>query len=260
MSRNEREDRLGEIKYNKQKCLMKIVGYNSSHDIIVEFQDEHKEKVHTNYKCFESGSVKNPYFPSIFGVGILGTKYSSKKDKVIVKEYRVWYDMLQRCYDDKYKKEHPTYQNAICCNEWLNYENFYEWIHSQKNFEKWLKGERWAIDKDILVKHNRIYSPDTCCLVPQNVNSLFITNKKVRGSLPIGVIKLKNGFRASCKNPFTNKNQWIDLCETEICAFQQYKTFKENIIKQIAQIEYDKGNIIEKCYQAMMNYIVEIDD
>ena len=39
-----------------------------------------------------------------------------------------------------------------------------------------------------------------------------------------------------------------------------YKPYKENIIKQVAQIEYDNGNITEECYQAMMNYEVEIDD
>lgn len=39
-----------------------------------------------------------------------------------------------------------------------------------------------------------------------------------------------------------------------------YKPYKETIIKQVAQEEYDKGNITEKCYEAMMNYEVEIDD
>ena len=35
---------------------------------------------------------------------------------------------------------------------------------------------------------------------------------------------------------------------------------KENLIKQIANIEYANGNIAENCYNAMMNYKVEITD
>lgn len=43
-------------------------------------------------------------------------------------------------------------------------------------------------------------------------------------------------------------------------AFQCYKTFKENYIKQVADDYYSKGLIPKKLYQAMYNYEVEIDD
>ena len=259
MSKNEKEVRLGETNYNKQKCLMKIVEYNSNRDIIIEFQDEYKEKIHTNYECFKSGSVKNPYYPSIFRVGILGTKYPSRRNKVISKEYRMWYDMLKRCYDSKYKKERPTYQNVICCNEWLNYENFYEWVHSQENFDRWLNGD-YAIDKDILVKGNKIYSPETCCLVPHNVNNLFVKCDGNRGDLPIGVTYNKQHKKYSVKYSLNHHIVNLGYYDTPEEAFEIYKKHKENIIKQVARIEYDKDNIIEKCYQAMINYTVEIDD
>ena len=39
-----------------------------------------------------------------------------------------------------------------------------------------------------------------------------------------------------------------------------YKEYKEKIIKQVAQDEYNKGNIIKECYDAMMKYEVEITD
>ena len=43
-------------------------------------------------------------------------------------------------------------------------------------------------------------------------------------------------------------------------AFFAYKTYKEKLIKQIAQIEFDKDNITKTCYDAMMKYKVEITD
>ena len=168
--------------------------------------------------------------------------------------------MLQRCYDNIYRRTRPTYQDVTCCNEWLLYENFYEWLHLQENFGKWLNGEKWELDKDILVKGNKIYSPETCCLVPHNVNCLFLKSDASRGNLPIGVHKNRNAYECSCRDPLTDKDGYIGQSHTIEEAFQIYKNYKENLIKQIAQIEYDKKNITKECYDAMMRYEVEITD
>ena len=72
--------RLGEIKTSNQGCKMKIIEYNTYDDIIVEFQDEYKAKVHTRYGKFKNGSIRNPYYPEVCGVGYIGQgKYKSKK-------------------------------------------------------------------------------------------------------------------------------------------------------------------------------------
>lgn len=252
--------RVGEEKLNNQGCLMKIVEYNNSKDIIIEFQDEHKAQVRTSYRHFELCNIKNPYYPSVCGIGILGNKYLTKVNGKLIKEYITWKDIIHRCFDIKNKEKNPTYKNVICCDEWLLYENFYNWLHSQENFEKWHNEERWAIDKDILFKGNKFYSPETCCLVPMNVNNLFTKNNSIRGNLPIGVRVGKNGFISTCWNPFLNKGEYLGTYQTIEEAFQIYKTYKEKIIKQVAKIEYDKGNIIEICYNAMLNYKVEITD
>lgn len=253
--------RLGKERLNNQGCLMKLVQYNNSSDIVVEFQDEYKAKVHAAYREFKEGSIKNPYHRSVYGVGITGNKYPTRdKNGIQPKEYNVWKMMLIRCFDETYKNKHPTYKNAICCEEWLLYENFYEWLHGQPNFDKWLNNSGWNIDKDIIIKRNKVYSPETCCLVPNNVNKLFVKNDTNRGHYLIGVSKTKNGYGAYCHNPLTNKQEFLGYHSTNEKAFSAYKVRKEDIIKQVAKIEYDKGNITGQCYEAMINYIVEIDD
>lgn len=247
--------RIGDTSFNKQNCKMKIIEYNNSHDIIIEFQDDYKAKVHTSYQAFVNGEVKNPYYPSVCGVGITGNRYQTNN-----KEYETWSGILERSFDKKSKNKNPTYKDVTCCDEWLLYDNFYEWLHKQKNFDKWIDGYRWAIDKDILVKGNKIYSPETCCLVPMNVNELFVKNDAVRGDLPVGVTKYFNKFKVQCVNPFTNKIEYFGLHNTIKSAFFAYKNAKENFIKQVAKTEYSKGNITEKCCDAMMNYEVEITD
>lgn len=231
MSGRIKENRLGEEKLNNKGYPMKIVEYNSRNDIVVEFQDEYKSNVHTTYYHFQNGNVKNPYNSNnagVYGVGIKGGKYHTVNNGEITKEYRAWKSILRRCFDVKTKNERPTYKDVTCCEEWLLYENFYKWLHSQENFDKWLNGYKWAVDKDILIKGNKIYSPNSCCLVPMYINTLF-------------AIKNKNSF---------DTQEELDI----------YKQDKENNIKKIAKEEYDNGNITKECYVAMMNYEVEIVD
>lgn len=251
---------LYEEKLNNQGCLMRIINYIDSTNIIVEFQDEYKFKVNTIYANFKSGSIKNPYYPSVFGVGITGVKYPRCIDCKNTKEYEAWKQMLRRCFSEREKKRNNAYIKATCCEEWLNYETFYEWLHSQPNFNKWYEGNRWALEKDIIVKRNKIYSPEFCCLVPQNVNCLFLRREAERGKYPIGVRYTDNGFVAKCRNPFTNKNEDLGCYSTPKNAFEAYKKYKEDIIKQVAEVEYKSGNITNKCYEAMLNYEVEIID
>lgn len=253
-------DRLNEENVNYQGCAMTVVEYNKAIDINVEFQDEYKARVHTDYRCFKKGKVKNPYYPEVYGVGMIGNKYTTGAHSRHIKEYNAWIHMLERCYNDTTKQKFPTYKDATCCVEWFLYENFYEWLHSQENFEKWFKGKGWAIDKDIISKGNKIYSPKTCCLVPQNVNSLFVQKNATRGELPIGVSKNYKNFSVSCQNPLTGRREYLGTYKTMEDAFLVYKKYKENLIKQISNIEYSKGNISKQCYDAMMKYEIEITD
>jgi hypothetical protein len=252
---------INEERLNKNGCSMRIVEYIDNRNIVVEFQDEYKARVKTSYGNFKRGIVRNSYYPTVCGVGISGNKYPIVKNKRPTREYNAWLRMLNRCFDETVKKSQPTYKDVSMCDEWLLFDNFYEWLHRQQNFDKWYNNKRWAIDKDILVKRNKIYSPETCCLVPQNVNCLFLKREAERGQYPIGVHYTKDGFVARCRNPFTDKNEELGYYSMPEKAFYLgYKPYKEDIIKMVAKIEFAAGNITRECYDAMMNYEVEIDD
>ena len=114
----------------------------------------------------------------------------------------------------------------------------------------------WHLDKDILIKGNKIYSPETCCFVPQEVNILFIKNSKRREGLPIGVYKQKNSFVAHLSK---GKEQiYLGSFSTIEECFQAYKIAKEEYIKEMA--DKWKPLIHLKVYEAMYNYKVEITD
>jgi len=249
-------ERHGKINKNNQGILMKILDYKDSLHVVIEFQDETHYITTTTWQHFITGSIENPYIPTIYGVGIFGDKYPSN-----TKEYYTWTGVLERSFSLKYKEEHPTYKEVTCCKEWLYYPNFYEWLHSQENFEQWYNLDKSAIDKDILFKGNKLYSPDNCCLVPQNVNALFIKRETCRGDLPIGVgyHKRDNVYEVHC-NDGNGMSKHLGRSKSSEEGFNIYKDYKENLIKQVAQEEYGRGNITKKCFDAMMKYEVEIND
>lgn len=251
---------INEERLNKNGCPMRIVEYIDNRNIVVEFQDKYKARVNTSYGNFKRGIVRNPYYPTVYGAGISGNKYPIIVDGEQSKEYSIWRSIIGRSFYKKAKDKQPTYKEVICCEEWLLFENFYEWLHKQPNFNKWFNGERWAVDKDILNKGNKVYSPENCCLVPQKVNGLFAKSDAARGDYPIGVAKVNSGYMARCKNPFTNVMEYLGVYTTPEKAFLAYKKYKEKAIKQMAQEEYDNDNITKECYEAMMNYKVEITD
>ena len=237
---------------------MKIIQYNHARDILVEFQDSFKTTVKTRYAHFLNGSVKNPNHNTTYNIGIFGNKHISRDGDKHSKEYYTWRNMLARCYDKNNICENPTYVDSVVCDEWLLYENFYDWLHKQENFNKWINGKAWCIDKDILIKGNKKYSEETCCLVPQKVNSLFTKRDNYRGSLPIGVSKTCKKYKG--RLTINGKSVNFLTRDTVEEAFMDYKIAKESFIKQIAEEEYCKGNITKKCYDAMMKYEVEITD
>ena len=116
------------------------------------------------------------------------------------------------------------------------------------------RGKPFALDKDILVKGNRVYNEDVCVFVPQEVNLLFTKRDKSRGEYPIGVSFHKSRGMLTA----TLNNKYLGYFNTAEQAFQVYKTAKEAYIKEVANKWKDK--IDPKVYEALMNYEVHIDD
>lgn len=244
---------IGKEKLNTQGSLMKIISFQKYNNITVEFQDEYKSRINCTYKNFSLGEVRNPYFPSKFNIGYMGIgKYDSTymiNDKINI--YSKWDSMMKRCYsaygkDDIKKKTY--YGKVKVCDEWLNFQNFAKWY--EDNYYD--IGEELEIDKDILIKGNKIYSPNTCLLVPKKINMLFIRLYKEDRKNVIGVHKKYKHFEAVCNN------KCLGCTKTKEEAFFLYKNYKENKIKETAN-EY-KNYIPFKVYEALMNYKIDITD
>ena len=246
-------DRTGEHHLNNEGYWMTIIEYVSNRECTIQF-DEGCTIYKLQYNSIIKGNVKNPYHPSVFGIGYLGEgRHLSKKDKKIAKSYNTWSSMLERGYDTSFNKKNPSYVNCLVNEEWHNFQNFGDWF--EQNWKPYMD-RSWELDKDILIKNNKIYSPETCCFVPKEINNLFIKNNVRRGECPIGVHRVNNVYIVTCK---TNApSSYGGTYSTPEDAFQAYKIIKEIYIKETA--DKWRGQITEPCYEAMYNYKVEVID
>ena len=251
-------ERLGETIIQKCGEVAFIIEYVNAHDITVQFKTT-GELVKTEYKNFTRGEVKSHFTASVYGVGITGLEPTKDENGEVLSSYKCWIEMLRRCYSAKWQEKYPTYVDCSVSEEWLYYHNFKNWYDN--NYYE-IDNKTSHLDKDILVKGNKVYSPDTCVFVPQFINKLFTKSQKTRGDFPIGVNydKASKKYRAQLSIFKDGKRtmKHLGLFDTPKEAFEAYKQAKEEYIKEIADNYKDK--IPAKLYEAMYAYEVSIDD
>ena len=251
-------DCVGRVFKSKSSGDFKVLKYNDSKNVEVQFVNTGYHKV-AEMKEVRNGSIKDPYSPSVFGVGILGTKYPSKVNSRNTKEYDLWCNMLRRCYSDTCKKKHPTYEDCEVSDDFKSYEYFYEWCHKQIGFDNDGNGNPFHLDKDLLIKGNKVYSEDSCIFIPKEINLLLTKSTASRGEHLIGVYwsKTNKAFRARV-NKNKGASEHLGYYKTELEAFNAYKQAKESFVKE--QANKWIGKIGDRAYEALMNYTVEITD
>lgn len=148
--------------------------------------------------------------------------------------YRVWADMLARCYNEKCQKKNPAYVGCTVCKEWLTFSNFKAWMEIQD----W---EGNQLDKDLLLCGNKVYKPDVCVFISQKVNLFLLESGTIRGAWPIGVYwnKSNEKFLARCGNPITVENEYLGYYDSPDEAHKAWLARKQEIAKLLAKSQSD---------------------
>lgn len=196
--------------------------------------------------------IRNPYRRSVAGVGYIGEgPHNSVSSSQL---FMTWSNMLMRCYDEESLKKHVTYAECSVDERWHCFQVFASWCESQTEFTKNID---WHLDKDILIRGNKVYSPETCCFVPRDINNLFTLRGNNRGEYPLGVHQAPYGrFVAQINRD--SKRVCLGRFDTPEEAFLVYKTAKEEVIKKLA-VDY-KGSINNAVYESLINWKVEVTD
>ena len=249
-----KEKYLGKTFQSNNHGCFKIVGYTSSTEVDVVFL-ETGFKTTTYVGLITRGEVKDCFKPTVQGFGITGTENVRDNEGVILETYRKWESMIGRVYSKSVKTDvNNPYHDTSVSEDFRWFKDFKEWCHQQIGFDQ----DGWHLDKDILVKGNKVYSPETCCFVPVELNSLLVNNRVTRGEFPVGVHYEKSRGKFQAYIRVYGKRKHLGRFDTPEEAFNTYKQAKEAYIKEVANKWKDK--IDQRVYEALMNWEVSIDD
>ena len=183
----------------------------------------------------------------VHGFGVLDVSGCFSKGNVIDVSYNYWVRMIRRCYVQTEKKW-EFYKDCKVCEEWRYFSNFREWFYNSDNGYK----EGYDLDKDILSSNCNVYSPETCCFVPHEINNLIICRKRKSDGLPNGVCYDK--YRKMYIG--VGLKQRVKRFRTMEEARDFYVKTKKEYIVMVANKYFKEGKITHKIYNSLLNYKV----
>jgi hypothetical protein len=180
----------------------------------------------------------------VYGVGINDADYAVQVNETVDGKqrrvwvcpfYSVWVEMIKRGYSKNLKIKRPTYQDVVVCEQWHRFSSFKSWMEQQD----W---EGKQLDKDLLVKGNKVYSPEACVFVSAMTNTFMLDCGASRGKYKIGVSWCSRDkiFRAQCSNPLLCKSEYLGLFTDENKAHEVWLAKKLEHAYALAAIQTDK--------------------
>lgn len=239
---------VGDKILSKTCGFCEVVEYNGIYDIKVKFTDGTVVKTYSS--CILKGYIKNPNQPRIYGRGFMGEgKYKSGSAGYLTKEYNTWMAMMARCYDTK--NQQTSYIGCEVAPLWFNFQVFAEWANNQEGFGL----EGWQLDKDLLTTGSKIYSPETCCFLPQDLNNIFRAKRtgKADTTLPRGVLYREGRYIAA--SSFKGKAKSLGSYATKEEAFSSVKIYVEDKIRFLA--EKYKSRLSRASYNKLLSFVYE---
>lgn len=228
-----------------------VLEYINANKVVIKFDGyEHYEKT-VSAKALKEGSFRNNYRPTIQGLGLgyMGDGiYSWNGDENVQKAYQVFVGMFSRCYDPYTQSKQTAYIGCSVDPRFYDFQVFAKFY-----VENPFCGLGYHLDKDLLIRGNRVYSPEACTLLPPEVNSALASTPESESGLPLGVNKIDNGYVARL-NKTGQGREYLGYYKTADEAHNVYVKAKEDYIHSLAEKWH--GKIEERAYQALKSWTV----
>lgn len=178
---------MGEVFYNNKRqpfVILKTFRKNKNTYCTVKFIETGSVR-DVRKNVVNEGCVKDRYAKDVYGVACIGMV--KKVGNEI--SYNKWRNMISRCLNKNDKDYHSYGELGVTvCDRWLCFENFVNDVKLLDGYNEALYFNRkLEIDKDFkqLDKDysDRVYSPETCCLVSQLENKQMSNRQYERKNL-----------------------------------------------------------------------------
>lgn len=159
---------IGNIYTTNEGYKIKILDYIDRHNVLIEFENFPNLQIWSTMQNIRKGQIKNQYHKSVYGMGFYGVGlHKARINNKKTEQYIKWFSMFERCYNVEIHKREPQYINCEVSNEFCNFQNFANW-YDKKIYKSTYELE---LDKDLLIKGNKVYKPDACCFIPKEINT-----------------------------------------------------------------------------------------
>ncbi|QAX96256.1 hypothetical protein [Vibrio phage vB_VmeM-Yong XC32] len=201
----------------------------------------------TKHKA-ENGQLRDPYFPSVYGRGFLGEGDFTSKTRFRGKHlFNIWRNTFQRCYDEKGPRW-LFYKGVEVDKSWWNFQVWAKWFTENQPTGK----DVWEVDKDLVGQGLRLYSPETCVLLPRAINASLAernTAGKLTGIYPKGNSSNENVIYNV--NPRNGKNRTFPTLRL---AFDYYWSCRKERLETLIEAHRQlKPNVIEMLWADHFN-------
>lgn len=187
---------------------------------------------------------------TVSGIGYnSGGVYKRTEHGKPTKVYLLWLGIFNRCYSDYQLERRPSYKGCTIDERWHDFQDFAKWCDEHKYSDM-----GYQLDKDILVVGNKVYSPETCCFVPSELNTLCNAYLNARGEHPQGVYWNKRAKKYLSRIRIHGKHKHLGYFDCPKEAHQAYVIAKEAHVKVMANLWF--GSIDPKVYCALMDWRV----
>lgn len=239
-----KKKREGEVHYSSDGEKVIIVEYKDCQNTTVQFEDGYMIK-DIHYHLVKTSKFLRKKLVQDVGIFEKG-EYKAHENKKMTRVYSLWKSMIRRCHTNGDEKLH-TYKDVTVCGEWLYFQNFAKWYYENYN-PKTMQG--WDLDKDILCSDYKIYSPETCCFIPQELNKMFSSNTVKKSGLPRGITYNKGWYKATISCNKERFHLGISKSLEEICTI--YDEHRRRCIQATA--ERLKDVLPKIVYEKLRNY------
>lgn len=173
------------IYYNKRKQPFVVIGFSHRDPKNtfwkIKFLETGYETITTKGEM-RRGNIRDYYTPSVAGVGYVGDCIKTWPRISQTREYRVWHNMINRCYNPNSTE---WYHYGACgvtvCKRWHNLTNFIEDIQKLPGYDAQAFGDNLIhLDKDKkqFRSPSKEYSPETCEFVTPLENGRLIDRER----------------------------------------------------------------------------------
>lgn len=182
--------------------------------VIILYSDKYEEKHYSEY-----------YYDDEF--------YNLAKKK--------WNNMIDRTTSGRYK----CYDEVQVCEEWKDFSNYYEWFKNN-----WFDYDgKLDVDKDLIDKNSKIYSPKTCCIIPHEINIGIRISDKAESRGAVNWDERRQAYKVKLnvytRHINTQRRKYKD-------ALDLYFKKKDEFVKAMAE---DFKDVVDKrVYDALMKY------